>query len=111
MLYLDYGRKLGIIIKMGINMLNGQKPHYYHTRVDSSGRISLPAEVRASLGVDKGDVLMIVQEGDCVFVRTAQQSWQHAQKLVRQYIPQTIDLAAELIAERRIEAARDHDRP
>ena len=77
-------------------------------RINQQGRIVIPAECRAAAGLKPGDELFVeaVGEGE-LRLRTRQQALKEAQALVAKYIPKDRDLVAELIAERRAEAARE----
>ena len=66
----------------------------------------VPAAYRKSLGLKPGDeVILVLEEGE-VRLLTPQRAIQRAQALVRRYIPEARDLAAELLQERREEVAR-----
>lgn len=77
-------------------------------RINQQGRIVIPAECRAAAGLKPGDLLLVeaVGEGE-LRLRTATQAIKEAQALVARHIPKDRDLVAELIAERRAEAARE----
>jgi AbrB family looped-hinge helix DNA binding protein len=78
------------------------------TRVNQQGRIVIPAECRAAAGLKPGDDLLIeaVGEGELRLLTRAQ-AIKEAQAIVARYVPKNRDLVAELIAERRAEAARE----
>lgn len=80
----------------------------YTIHVGERGRVVLPAEVRRSLGVDRGDLLALDldEDGATLQVRTAGNVARAARGLLRDLAP-GIDLAAELIADRRKEAERE----
>ena len=67
----------------------------------------IPAECRAAAGLKSGDELLIetVGEGE-LRLRTKEQALRKAQEIVARYSSGR-DLVAELIAERREEAARE----
>jgi AbrB family looped-hinge helix DNA binding protein len=77
-------------------------------RVNQQGRIVIPAECRAAAGLKPGDDLLIeaVGEGELRLLTRAQ-AIKEAQAIVARYVPKNRDLVAELIAERRAEAARE----
>jgi AbrB family looped-hinge helix DNA binding protein len=77
------------------------------TRINQQGRIVIPAECRAAAGLKPGDELLIetVGEGE-LRLRTKEQALREAQQIVARYSSGR-DLVAELIAERREEAARE----
>ena len=76
-------------------------------RINQQGRIVIPAECRAAAGIKPGDELLIeaVGEGE-LHLRTKEQALREAQQIVARYSAGR-DLVAELIAERREEAARE----
>ena len=77
-------------------------------RVNQQGRIVIPAECRAAAGVKPGDDLLVeaVGEGELRLL-TREQAIKAAQAIVARGIPKDRDLVAELIADRRAEAARE----
>ena len=77
------------------------------TRINQQGRIVIPAECRAAAGLKPGDELLIETVGDGELrIRTKQEALRQAQQIVAGYSSGR-DLVAELIAERRKEAARE----
>ena len=76
-------------------------------KLGAGGRLVIPASLRRAMGASVGETLLMqVREGDlCVW--TPETGIRKAQELVAKYIPKNIDLVAELIAERRREAARE----
>ncbi len=76
-------------------------------RINRQGRIVIPAECRAAAGLKPGDDLFIEAVGPGELrLRTRQQALKEAQAIVARYSSGR-DLVAELIAERRGEAARE----
>jgi AbrB family looped-hinge helix DNA binding protein len=77
------------------------------TRLNENGRIVIPAAMRAALGLHPGDeVILIIEDGE-LRVTTSLRRAERAQRLVRKYVPKGVSLSAELIADRRREAARE----
>lgn len=76
-------------------------------KINQQGRIVIPAECRAAAGFKLGDELIVeaVGEGE-VRLRTRAQALKEAQQIVARYSAGR-DIVAELIAERREEAARE----
>ena len=72
-------------------------------QVSPSGRVSLPAEFRRTLGVEKGGtVLMAIEDGD-IRIRTVKESIRRAQAMTRELLAKsgktlTVD---DFLAERR----------
>ncbi len=77
-------------------------------RLNDQGRLVIPAECREAAGMKPGvEVLIeVVGEGE-LRLRTKQQAIRKAQAIVAKRIGKNRDLVAELIAERRKEAARE----
>jgi AbrB family looped-hinge helix DNA binding protein len=76
-------------------------------QIGGGGRVVIPAEMRAALGVAEGDTLQArVVDGE-LRLMSQETALRHARNLVRQYIPEGVSLVDELIAERRDEAAKD----
>jgi AbrB family looped-hinge helix DNA binding protein len=76
-------------------------------KVDSAGRVLIPAEMRASLGLQPGStVLAWLEQGELRLV-TPQVAMRQAQELADRLLPGKKSLADELIADRREEARRD----
>lgn len=77
----------------------------YRTKVAQGGRVVIPAELRAELGLHPGaEVVLDVTDGE-LRVRSMRQAIERARALVRRHVPANISLADELVAERH-EAAR-----
>jgi AbrB family looped-hinge helix DNA binding protein len=71
------------------------------TRLDSNGRIVLPAAVRYALGLRPGDELIVDVEGREIRLVTVAEAARRAQELVRRYVDPGESLAESLVAERR----------
>jgi AbrB family looped-hinge helix DNA binding protein len=70
------------------------------------GRLVLPAEVRKRLELQARDLLVIDLDGDTLVVRKATDVAHDLRGVLRRRAPDR-DLASELIADRRAEAARE----
>lgn len=77
-------------------------------KVDSQGRIMLPAHWRKLTGIGPGSELTVSlgRDGE-LRIETRKQRLHRAQTLVRKYIPANVSLVDELIRERREEAERE----
>jgi AbrB family looped-hinge helix DNA binding protein len=76
-------------------------------KVDAAGRVLIPAEMRASMGLSEGgSVLAWLEQGELHVVGTEVAAKQ-AQQIARSLIGGDIRLAEELIADRRAEARRE----
>jgi bifunctional DNA-binding transcriptional regulator/antitoxin component of YhaV-PrlF toxin-antitoxin module len=79
-------------------------------QIGAGGRVVIPAEMRAAMGVAEGDVLSgQVVDGELRLL-SKEAAVRKAQELVRQYIPEGVNLVDQLIEERRAEAARESGR-
>ena len=87
--------------------MEGQEPRTYQAKLDASGRIVLPSEVRQRHHWTEGDAVVLVDDDRGVVVRSLEEVVKEAQGYFRSVIPAGISLADELIAERREEAARE----
>jgi AbrB family looped-hinge helix DNA binding protein len=81
--------------------------------VSESGRLSLPAEFRKALGLERGGAVVIELEGNEIRIHTPAEGLRRAQKIARQLLPKgtrgsTVD---EFLAERRREAKREDRDP
>ena len=77
------------------------------TRLNENGRIVIPAAMRAALGLQAGDeVILIIEDGELRLTTSARRI-ERAQRLVRKHVPKGVSLSAELIADRRREAASE----
>jgi len=76
-------------------------------KIIDGGKLIIPAAFRRSLGFDTGDTVVIELDEDGLHVRSLLSAVRRAQQIVREFVPDEVDLADELIAERRIEAERE----
>lgn len=73
----------------------------------SHGRTVIPAALREQLGIKDGDQLIWeVRDGE-LLVTTRVAQLRRAQALIHRYVPESVSLADELIAERRIDQAKE----
>lgn len=76
-------------------------------KIIDGGKLIIPAAFRRSLGFDTGDTVVVELDEDGLRVRSLSSAVRRAQQIVREFATDEVDLADELIAERRIEAERD----
>jgi AbrB family looped-hinge helix DNA binding protein len=79
----------------------------YRSKVDSAGRIVIPADVRDRLGISPGEELIIREDGEGIRVETFRQALKRAQAFFSQLKQPGESVVDELIRERREEAARE----
>ncbi len=76
-------------------------------RLAEGGRLVIPAEFRRELALTPGESLVLdIRDGE-LRVRSLRRAVERAQALVRPYVPDGVRLSDELIAQRRVDAARD----
>lgn len=85
----------------------GEPSRIYHSKVDSSGRIVLPADVRLRQHIQAGDRIVIVDGQDGLQVKTQDQAIREAQAVFAQLAPPGALLSEELLRDRRQEAERE----
>ncbi len=86
-----------------------QEHKVYRSKIDKSGRIVLPAEVRGALGVAKGDSVLVVRDEAGVHLETSEQALRAIQDYFMKLVPPGVSLADEIIQEHREEAARERE--
>jgi len=83
----------------------------HHVKLSSNGRISIPADVRAKLGMKNGDTLLLRHDGSGITLTTLEQSVREAQSMIAQAMEGkpgfTVD---DFIRERREEARREEEK-
>jgi AbrB family looped-hinge helix DNA binding protein len=92
-----------------MQQISGQEHRVFRLRIDKSGRIVLPAEVRGALGVSKGDAVLVVQDRAGVHLETSEQAVKAIQDYFLKLVPAGVSLADEIIQEHREEAARERE--
>jgi AbrB family looped-hinge helix DNA binding protein len=78
-------------------------------KIDTGGRIVIPAEFRRAIAAEEGDSLTLRLEGDELRIVSNAASLRRAQALVARYVPKDVKLVDEFLADRRREAAREDD--
>lgn len=72
-----------------------------------NGRLVIPANMRAELGLQGGDRLVARVVDGAIVLEPLDAAIRRAQAAVARYVPQGSGLVEELIAERRAESERD----
>ena len=73
-------------------------------RLNDSGRIVIPSEIRQKMGLTAGDTLLMSVEGDVLKIESYRTRVRRVQESMRKYIVPGRCLSDELIADRREEA-------
>ena len=76
-------------------------------RLNESGRVVLPKEIREFLGAEPGDVLFFTEDGDGVRIETQKQRMRQIQARMMNLVGPGVSLVDELIAERREEFRKE----
>lgn len=79
-----------------------------HVRVpvDAAGRLVVPKDIRAALGIEGGGELVLSIQDGAMLAMTQMEAVRRVQRLLRESVPEGVSLVEELIADRRQEAAR-----
>ena len=77
-------------------------------RVSETGRISLPAEFRKALGLERGGNVVVEMDGGAIYIRTLDETVARAQELTRRLLGDRPDSDVDgFLRERRREAERE----
>lgn len=79
----------------------------YKGKVDSAGRVLIPAELREKMDVRPGSVVTITAGNGKIMLEARSAAVRAAQKYFRSLAPESETWSDELIAERRREARRE----
>jgi bifunctional DNA-binding transcriptional regulator/antitoxin component of YhaV-PrlF toxin-antitoxin module len=82
----------------------GQLRRGHHVRIEAGGRLTIPHGLLDELALSVGDPVVLEVEGGELRLRSQKLVIAEIQALVRQFVPEGVSLADELIAERRHEA-------
>ncbi len=76
-------------------------------KLDSAGRLLVPAELRESLGLRPGSSVVLRVENGELRIVSQREVLRRIQEMLRPLVPDGVNLVDEFIAERRAEAARE----
>ncbi|RLQ85277.1 AbrB/MazE/SpoVT family DNA-binding domain-containing protein [Notoacmeibacter ruber] len=82
----------------------------YELPMQENGRVVLPADLRRSLGLAKGDKVLIEADGDAITLTTAKLRRKRAQLIAKKYARPGVSVVDQFLAEKRIEAEQEIDR-
>lgn len=75
---------------------------YHKTRVSPSGRLSLPADFRKAVGLEKGGAVVVELDGNDIHIRTVHEAVARAQALARRLFGDRRDVSVDdFLAHRR----------
>jgi AbrB family looped-hinge helix DNA binding protein len=83
------------------------EPQVYRLKVDNSGRIVLPAELRQQHHIAEGDTIVVVKDDHGLHLKTLDQVIAEVQAEFAKHVPRGVLLGDEINAERRSEIERD----
>lgn len=83
--------------------------HTHQLKVDSAGRVVLPADFRLRAAIAPGDHVVAEDDGAAIRIRTYDQVLREVQAFFKTAAPPDQLLSEELLRERRAEATRETD--
>lgn len=86
---------------------NGKGARTAKAKIDSAGRLLIPALFRKALQVKAGDEVNLLLKDGVLEVRSLDDAIREAQALVRRHVPRGKSLVNDLIKDRGKEAARE----
>lgn len=79
----------------------------YHVKLDSAGRVLIPARLRQKLHVREGDTLVFTEDQAGAHLQTLAEVIKQSQDYFAQFAGPGVSLVDELLQDRRDEAARE----
>jgi AbrB family looped-hinge helix DNA binding protein len=76
-------------------------------KIIDGGKLVIPARFRREMGISTGDTVVVEMSKGELHVRSLSSAIKKAQAIVREVVPDGVNLADELISERRKEADRE----
>ena len=76
-------------------------------RIVDGGKLIIPAAMRRELGISTGDTVLVDVEDGELRVRSISRAIERARAILRKHVPEGVELADELISDRRREAERE----
>lgn len=80
---------------------------FQSAKIIKGGRLILPAEFRRQLDLKDGDRVTIEMVDDQLKISSQMAAVRRLQAKIAQYVPEGVSLSEELMAERKLEAARE----
>lgn len=88
-------------------MSESHPSHFSRVRVDSAGRVVIPAEVRQHIGIQTGQDLILSEDEEGIHIQTFSQAVKAVQEAFAPYRVPGVSVVDELIREREEEARRE----
>lgn len=83
----------------------------FQVKVAANGRVCIPADVRARLGLKDGDSLLLDETTDGLVLRTREQAINNAQAITRRILGDKVGMSVDdFIAEKRLEVEREEEK-
>lgn len=76
-------------------------------KIVDGGKLVIPAAMRRQLGIGTGDTVLVDVDNGELRVRSVTRAIERARAILRRHVPDGVNLADELIADRRREAERE----
>jgi AbrB family looped-hinge helix DNA binding protein len=89
-------------------MTDSHQLNFTRVRVDSAGRVVIPAEVRQTLGIEPGEDLILCEDEKGIHLQTFMQAVEAAQAAFAPFRVPGSSVVDELIREREEEARREY---
>jgi antitoxin PrlF len=89
-------------------MSDSLQSHFTRVRVDSAGRVVIPADVRQTFGIEPGEDLILSENDQGIHLQTFQQAVKAAQDAFAPYRVPGVSVVDELIHDREEEARREY---
>lgn len=91
-----------------IVMSESHKFHFTRVRVDSAGRVVIPADTRQHLGIQPGEDLILSEDDQGIHLQTFMQAVTAAQAAFAPYRVSGVSVVDELIRDREEEARQEY---
>ena len=82
----------------------------YEVPMQESGRVILPVELRKTLGLQKGDRVLIEADGETITLTTARLRRRRAQALVARHLQSSGSVVDDFLREKQEEVERENER-
>jgi bifunctional DNA-binding transcriptional regulator/antitoxin component of YhaV-PrlF toxin-antitoxin module len=79
----------------------------HHVKLDSSGRLLIPSEMRERHHIATGDTLVVADDEFGLRIKTREQLLAEVQAHFAKYVPRDVSLSDEVNQDRRTEIERD----
>ncbi len=76
-------------------------------KIINGGKLVIPAQFRREMGIGAGDTVVVEMTQGELRIRSLSSAIKKAQAIVREFVPDHVNLVDELIADRKAEADRE----